>query len=1015
MLRASTRGRHALVAGALISVAVGSVPVLAQEGPIEEVVVTGSYIRRTTADSPSPLSVIDRTQIESIGAVEVADIVNRMTYNSGSTNVTNAFSGDDNSTGETNINLRNLGLGSTLVLLNGRRSVPANNDSGGNAYVSTSILVPTIALQRVEVVKDGASALYGSDAVAGVVNFITRDDFEGAEFQAQFASDQETWEQDDLTLAGIWGASSDRGSITVAAEYLDRSGLQIDDRYSDYGRSGVSTLGNPGTFVPQIPAVLGAYLVGGGAATGIGGTTPATFVPVAGDIDCEVAGSLHRQSFRAPSFGTPYAGTLESLGACIYDFSPMFNFVGEEDRFLSLVSARYDISDTLETYAEFGFSDQEFSRGNSLFPLVRFPTIPADNPGLINDFQRRSTALTGIPNAFPVVPTTFFGRVLGFTPSDGPESRVRPVDTDTREYIEQHRAVVGFRGDLPFGNNWTFDASFTYSEHDESARNTDTKQQSLQLALNGLGGPNCNPATGTPGAGGCEYWNPFFSAYFTPDGSPQTDPTLINSPELLNWMVGEILTDVEESLTVVDAVFTGDLMEMPAGMLSMAFGVQFRRNEIQVNADSDSNANNYSFIFGAADWDGKEDVLAGFVEFAVPVTSQLDLQIAGRVEDFEENDETTFDPKLTAMFRATDDLTLRASIGTSFRVGSLLQRFGQSTQLINIADPFSGAGLAFRPQIGFGNPDVSPEEATAWNIGLSWAPSEGPLEGLTVDLDYYDYNYDDLITLDGPSDLVARDTALRCPQGLNNNPADAIPDCGLQTDGTIISIGEGIPDQVVRDENLNFLRVSPTYSNAQELDVSGLDFTIGYNWEMGDLGLLNTTLTGSWAREWDLTRADGVVIDGVGNRNFGTTIGRSLPEWKVNLALNWLKDRHSAFVLVRYIDAYEDNQPIDDPGQDGVNVCLGSCLRAFSAGLWGNIAETEEELDRRINSFTTVDIQYSYELPAMGIQQEGSRISIGGTNVFNRTPPRVNVDGLFDMFTHDPRGAMWYLRYTMNL
>ncbi|MFW6094176.1 MAG: TonB-dependent receptor domain-containing protein [Pseudomonadota bacterium] len=1019
MFKPRMRGRAALVAAAASCLWLAPGATIAEEQVIEEVVVTGSYIRRTTADSPSPLSVIDRAQIENIGATEVADIVNRMTYNAGSTNVTNAFSGDDNSTGETNINLRNLGLGSTLVLLNGRRSVPANNDSGGNAYVSTSILMPTIALERVEVVKDGASALYGSDAVAGVVNFITRDDFEGAEFQAKFASDQESWEQDDLTLSGIWGANSDRGSIVVSAEYLDREGLQIDDRYDDYGLSGVSTLGNPGTFVPEDDAVLGAYLVGGGAATGLGPT-----VPVAGDIDCELADSLHRQSFRAPSFGTPFAGALESLGACIYDFAPMFNIVGEEDRLLSLVNARYELTDTLETYAEFGFSDQEFRRGNSLFPLVRFPTIPADNPGLVNDFARRSEALTGDPSAIPPVPTTFFGRVLGFTPDEGPDSRVRPVDTDTTEFIEQHRTVVGLRGDLPFGNNWTFDAAFTYSEHDESTRNTDTKQQNLLLALQGLGGPNCDltglaldpgdPDAATPGEGGCEYWNPFFSGYFQPDGSPQTDPELANSPELLNWMVGEIMTDVEETLTVVDAVFTGDLVDMPAGPLGLAFGVQFRRNEIDVNVDSDSNANNYSFIFGAADYQAREDVLAGFVELGIPVTDRLDVQLAGRVEDFEENDETTFDPKITGMFRATDALTLRASAGTSFRVGSLLQRFGQSTQLINIADPFSGSGLAFRPQIGFGNPDVSPEEATTWNVGLSWAPEEGALQGFSVDLDYYDYDYDDLITLEGPADLVARDAALRCPQGLDDDPTNDVPDCGLQDDGSIISLGEGIPDQVVRNPgDLQLLRVEPTYSNAQELEVSGLDFTIGYDWELGDLGLLNTSLTGSWAREWDLTRADGVTIDGVGSRNFGTTIGRSLPEWKVNLGLNWLMDRHSAFVLVRYIDAYEDNQSVENPNDDAY--CLGSCLRAFATGMQGNIAESEEALDRRINSFTTVDVQYTYELPEMGIQEEGSSISIGGYNVFNRTPPRVNVDGLFDPFTHDPRGAIWYLRYSMNL
>ncbi len=481
-------------------------------------------------------------------------------------------------------------------------------------------------------------------------------------------------------------------------------------------------------------------------------------------------------------------------------------------------------------------------------------------------------------------------------------------------------------------------------------------------------------------------------------------------------MVGEIRSVSQAQNTVLDLVMTGDLMDMPAGPLGMAFGVQFRRDEVVVDADADSNANNYSFIYGASDWEGREDVLAAFVEFAVPVTDRLDVQIAGRVEDFEENDETTFDPKITAMFRANDSLTLRASGGTSFRVGSLLQRFGESTQLINIADPFSGAGLAFRPQIGYGNPDLTPEESTTWNVGLSWAPVDGPLQGLSVDLDYYDYNYDDLITLEGPADLIARDTALRCPQGLNDDPNAPVPLCGVQPDRTVISLGEGIPDQVIRDpSNLQFLRVEPTYSNAQELDVSGLDFTVAYDWELGKLGLLNTSLTGSWAREWDLTRADGVVIDGVGSRNFGTTIGRSLPEWKVNLGFNWMKDRHSAFVLVRYIDAYEDNQPIDDPGNDEQYVCLGSCVRAFSIGLTGAIAETEDQLDRRINSWTTVDAQYSYELPAIGIQGDGSRISVGGTNIFGRKPPRINFDGQFDPFTHDARGAIWYFRYTMNL
>src|SRR5690606_9524994 len=110
-----------------------------------------------------------------------------------------------------------------------------------------------------------------------------------------------------------------------------------------------------------------------------------------------------------------------------------------------------------------------------------------------------------------------------------------------------------------------------------------------------------------PGQGNCQYWNPFFSAYFTPDGQPQTDPSLINSRELMDWMVGEIRTVAENRLSVVDLIFTGDLMDLPAGPLGVAFGFQFRREEVFFDADADSNANNYSFIFGAADFDARED------------------------------------------------------------------------------------------------------------------------------------------------------------------------------------------------------------------------------------------------------------------------------------------------------------------------------------------------------------------------------------------------------------------------
>jgi len=1028
MYRGVAKASRWLIAGGAVMLLYVAVPAWsAEQGAIEEIVVTGSYIRRTTEDSPNPLTVVDRLSIEQMGAIETTDVINRMTFNSGSTNVTNAFSGGDNNTGQTNVNLRNLGLGSTLVLLDGKRSVPGSSDANANQFVSLTTLVPSIAIERFEIVKDGSSALYGSDAIAGVVNVITRQNFEGLEVSLDFRGDQETGDQTDGTIGAIWGARGERGGIVVAAEYLDRDGLQINDRFDDFGRSGVSTLGQPGTaFVGAAPsvdpniarAVSAGHLVGGGAATGLGGT-------IAGDLDCEAAGALtnRQQSFRSPLTGNPDAGTLEQFGGCIYDFSPFFNLVGEEERFLLNATADFALNDNHELYGSFRFSDQKFTRGNSLFPLVRFPFIPRGNPGLENDLARRQAALDLVPgdtplagptDEFPGVVTaddidlpsqvggaTFFGRVLGGGP-DSPFS-LRPEDTDTREFTDEFRVVSGLRGDLGFGN-WTYDTSFTFSQRQNQARNTDTRQQQLELAFRGFGGPNCDAAAPdrVPGQNGCEFFNPFGSALVKPDGSLQDNSELTNSPELIDWMVGEIRSFSEVQQKVVDVVVTGDLVELPFSSmpLAMAAGFQWRQDQIVTDVDQDSNLNNFSFIFGARDFEGQEDTFAGFIELAIPIGDQLEIQAAGRYEYFDELSDDTLDPKITAMWTPNDDLSFRASWGTSFRVGSLLQRFGQTTQLLNIADPdFSDTDLAFRPIITDGNPEVQPEDSTAFNIGFSYRPTEGPLANLRVDFDYYNYDIEDLITRQGFDELIDLDIAARCPQGLNPAEPGGTPDpsrplCGTQPGGMVVTDQPGIP-QVVRGDDFGLLRIENSFNNSQELESDGIDFTVGYTWFTDRFGTFSPEVTGSWTNSWDLTNPQGVEFDGVGQRNFGNSIGRVLPEWKVNASLSWVRGRHSAFLLGRYIDGFTDDQPAP------------SLLRATSIGVDVN--------DRDIASMTTWDFQYRLELPAIGPLQEGTALSLGGINIFNREPPKVNVDGAFEPTAHDPRGAIWYGRLTFQL
>ncbi|MBV1877762.1 MAG: TonB-dependent receptor [Pseudomonadales bacterium] len=957
---------------------------------IEEVVVTGSYLKRSTADSPSPLSVVDQADIASIGATEITDVVASMTYNSGSIRGAVAGLGGDSGIGNTNINLRNLGNGSTLVLINGHRNVAAEFDNSGNAYVDLGSIVPMIALKRVEIVKDGSSALYGSDAIAGVVNFITQNDFEGFSFDVTRATDDETGNQDDTTIQAMMGVASDRGSITVAVSWFDREELTVGDRFDYFGGAGVTSFGKPGNF-----DALGAI------AADPNSPNPSDSFGNRADLDCNLVRDIDGR------------GALGQIGSsCFYDFSTFFPLSGEQTQTKIFTSARYQLSDNIEIYGDAGASENQFIRNNSLFPDVTFAVIPVGNLGLINDASRRGI----LP-----VPLLASQRLLGGHIGQA-ETAARPVDTHSNYNRDFFRVSGGVRTDFEIGNReWNVDLAFTRSER-KYAQNirSDTLTNNTNAAYQGLGGPLCNPASDTAGSGNlgtgdCFYFNPFASSRFKPDGSPQDDPLLLNPDDLLNWMAGEIITLTENTQTVVDLVAAGELWQTEKGPIQMAIGAQWRRDEIEHDPDKNQNNNNFKFSFGEQDYEAEEKTFAVFMETSIPLTENLELDIAIRYEDFEELDDDTVDPKATLLWRPVDSLSLRASVGTSFRTPSLLQSSGQTTSLLNSSDPFgSTGGLAFRPTLTDGNPNLKPEEATAYNIGFSWAPVDGILEGLSVDMDYYNYDYDDIITREAHQDLINKDNAARCPQGVSDfgdsTGSDAfnpdIPLCGVQsvsgitpdgtvvTKGQIISVGPGTPDKVIRNAAGDLLRTQASFLNAQSLETDGIDLSISYKFELDNWGRFGVGLTGSYTLSYDLVNADGVSIDGVGKRNESNSVGRPLPEYQAVVNLTWARNRHDVQAFVRYLDGYEDDT-------------VGAS--AFRAGLIGI------DPNETINSFTTVDFQYNYQVPGFSVLDEGGVITLGMKNAFDRLPPHMNTSNQFDARTHDPRGRILYARYKIDM
>ncbi|MEM9622277.1 MAG: TonB-dependent receptor plug domain-containing protein, partial [Pseudomonadota bacterium] len=582
-------------------------PAFAADGDeaIEEIVVTGSYLKRSAQDSPSPLSVITSADIEDIGAQDMSEIVATLPWQSGSQTQATTFGGEG-ADGQNSINLRNMGHGATLPLVNGKRQVASWYNARANASVNVNNLVPNIALERIEIVKDGASALYGSDAMAGVVNFITKKDFEGFDVSYEFSTDDETTEGDTNNFQAIWGIQGDRGGVVVSAGSLNRDEITIGDRYDRFGGSSASSTGQPGRFQP----VAGQDIVW--AANGVDPGASITVLDAAGnqrpprradgssfgqaDVDCEVAAAVEE------------GGPLGLVGPdiCAYDFGSFFALQAEESLRKFHVTGHYDVSDNFEAYFEFAASDSEFDRQNSLNPNALNLTIdgqiaaagqPAQHFGNIEDAFRRGIEPISVLNRT---------RLVGGTADSN--AAPRPISTFTDISRADQRMIVGGVWDLEFGDrSWTLDLSYTATEHDSSVSQVqDTLSTEMNLAINGLGGPGCDPINGTPGegnlayaasggdflAGNCYFFNPFGNANFARDGSQQTDLTLVNPVELYEWLLGRVTNDIEYRERVLEGVLAGEIFDTDSGPIGLAVGLQRRRTHATVIYDAAPHTHN---------------------------------------------------------------------------------------------------------------------------------------------------------------------------------------------------------------------------------------------------------------------------------------------------------------------------------------------------------------------------------------------------------------------------------------
>lgn len=841
------------------------IPTAALAQSDDEIVVVGSFIKRPSqSDLPSPITTIGAEDFEAIGAQSIADVTQTLTINTGAQNNPDAFT-QNATTGTGSINLRGLGLQSTLILVNGRRQVLNGlQTNDGISFVDTNSLLPLIAIERQDILKDGAAALYGSDAVAGVVNFVTVTDYDGLKLSGDFLTHLPTGQsQDDFRIEALAGKTFDWGSVTVAASWFDRTPLTTEERRLSvpFGpNQDVSLVGNPGSFiVPSlVPAVVG----------GTGGAIPGFVIDPTG---CDEVGGNSFPGIQAGAIpGVPFAP-----GFCQFDFGDFFNLVPDERRFNAYANLKIDVTDTIEFSVDGSFADIQSDRGNSpTFPFLQLSLVAPQVAGGPFPFANPDNPFTET--------ALFFGRAIG---NGGTVS-----GSETRS--DTYRFSAKLEGS-EFLNNGYWSLSYTRAENSSTFTTEDTVVDRFQCALLGLQGlPGVtNPNTNSNGS--CEtfvgldgtiptgqIFNPFSTAL---------TGGLTNSEALFDFIIDDQVLTSNSTLDVIEGIAGTDLFELAGGTAAIAVGGQYRRDGLSRQFDDVSQIDQFGFLIGGQDFDASVDVYAFFGELVLPVTDWIEFQLAGRFENFGDDGGSTVDPKIGVLIRPNDTLSLRGTFSTSFRAPTSFQTLGQSTTLQQLVDPISG-GAAFAAVRAEGNDNLEAEESRAFNAGLTWEP----IDGLNLNVDYFNFSFEQAITQQNAQALL---TAIQTDTRTFDVNGAPLEPCALEF--TVLCRAGG-PTGTLTQVNVEFV-------NADSIDTSGLDFGASWTIDAGALGFFRPTFEATYILNYDVVDPTAGFIDGEGSRNF-ENIGSPTPQLRFNAGLGWSNGPHSLNIFARRIGGFIDDQ-----------------------------------------------------------------------------------------------------------
>lgn len=984
---------------------------------VDDVVVVGSRIGGSRINEALPVTVVDQAELDAIGAVDGDDLY-RAIAQTGDVNFNDADTdngGINNARGDVaSIDLRSIGTGNTLVLLNGRRMVPHPGTQVENFVPVQTVntnAIPTFGLRRVEVLADGAAALYGTDAVAGVVNNVLRDNFEGFTAQAAMGHDEGGMEEYSFDFQAGKDFNDGKTNVSIMGGYLKRDPLYVSER--DYA----SVAGRVARFDGRATGLdYGTYSTITAWAEGIR-LNPTTYLPagsttrVGGQTLTAASGTFHIQ----PSTNEGCVADGFIAGTC-FDNSTLATTTADNN-------LRYDL-DTMRTISSavkranlFTFVNHEFDNGVEFFGELGYywgETWSQRQQDTPLDVQRVLMSPTAYWNPLGAVGVT--ARLPGLTTGTGTAAfpaggaaveiqdfrfsdlgyRVIEVENVTTRYLG------GLRGEYR-GFDW--ESAILYSK----ARTTDemdgVSMTGLQAAINMT----------TANA-----YNPFVGGDLD---SPKDGAFGLNDQDVIDGFKVKVYREAETELMMWDfKASKSDFYEVPAGYIGVAGGVEARRETFAEDRDPRldgtitftdlGGGGSMSDVMGVSytpDSSGARNVYSAFLELAVPVVSpemniplvqSIDLQLAGRVENYSLFG-TVGAPKVALAYRPTSWLMFRSAWSQGFRAPNLLQLYQPDFERSNARRDYAACAVQLaigaietltesndyctsedRIEQRAGNKDLKAEDSDNLSLGLVFEPKlwPEPYGDLTFTVDYWKIRQENLVGIFGGTNQLIMDYYLRQIGSSNPNVIRADPDAQQIADATAAGLAPVGTLLSIKDD----------YLNLQPRESEGLDLRLLYNLRDTPWGdwRLNINASQKLKLYQEASEQHQVLLDALEQGVISSvTVGgvedlvrrNGRPEWKVTASLTWNLGPWTSGWYSSYVSDFYDSSATDVQTGD----------------YW------------TVDEWLTHNLYLQYRFDGSGPLSD-TRIRVGARNIFDEDPPLADARYGYVGSVHSNRGRWWY-------